>query len=226
MQNHRLSTTDIPNNIEEQVDAVAKELRLAFQFIQKYPHRVTIFGSAQAIPESSHAKAAEELAKRIVRDLGYTITTGGGPGIMEAANRGAREGGGTSIGLAIGLPKEQQVNQFVDDVISLDHFFIRKAILSFAAQAFVFFPGGFGTCDELFSILTLVQTRKIPRVPIILMGTDFWGPFNNFIRTSMYENHSTIEKRDMALYTITDSIDGAIEIIKKAKISEWWLEAD
>jgi len=223
-----MTKEEIEKNIDEQVSAAAKEFRAGLEFIQKYPRRVTIFGSAQAMPESVHYKAAEELAGRIVRELDYTVVTGGGPGIMCAANKGARGAHGTSktIGLAIGLPREQHINEYVDDVILFQHFFVRKTMLTFAAEAFVFFPGGFGTFDELFDILDLISTRKIPRVPVILVGSDFWHPLANFIKTNMYENHASINKGDMQMYRVTDNLDDVVDMIKKAPIEPWWKDAD
>jgi uncharacterized protein (TIGR00730 family) len=173
-----------------------------------------------------HYHIAEGVAYRIAKELDYAVVTGGGPGIMRAANKGAREAGGKSLGLSIVLPKEQQTNEYVTDAITFQHFFIRKAMLAFATKAYIFFPGGFGTFDELFGILTLIQTNKIPRVPVILMGKDFWGPLQKFMTVSMYEEHATIRKGDMKMYTITDSADEAFEIIKNAPEPSWWKDAD
>ena len=224
-----MTKEEIEKNIDEQVNTAAKEFRAGFEFIQKYPKRVTIFGSAQAMPESVHFKAAEELAGRIVREIGYTVATGGGPGIMCAANKGAREaahGKSKTVGLAIGLPREQRINEYVDEVILFKHFFVRKTMLTYAAEAFVFFPGGFGTFDELFDMLDLISTRKIPRVPVILVGSDFWHPLANFMKTQMYENHASITKDNLHMYRITDSIDEVVDMIKKAPIEPWWKDAD
>jgi uncharacterized protein (TIGR00730 family) len=221
-----MTKDEIEKNIDEQVHAASKELRAGFEFMERYPKRVTIFGSAQAMPESVHFKAAVELAGRIVRETGYTVVTGGGPGIMCAANKGAREARGKTIGLAIGLPREQRINEYVDDVISFEHFFVRKTMLTFAAEVFVFFPGGFGTFDELFDVLDLISTRKIPRVPVILVGADFWHPLSNFIKTQMYENHAAIDKGDMQIYHVTDDLDTVINMIKKAPLEPWWKDAD
>ncbi len=221
-----LTKDKIVENIDDQVNAAAKEFRAGFEFLEKYPKRVTFFGSARAIPESVHYQQAEALASRIAKELGYTVVTGAGPGIMQAANKGAREVRAKSVGLAIGLPREQRINEYVDDVVCFEHFYVRKTMLTFAPEAFVFFPGGFGTLDELFSILTLIQNRKIPAVPVILMGADFWQPLSDYMISSMYESHATISKTDMDLYAITDSIEQAFDIIKNAPIEEWWTDAD
>jgi uncharacterized protein (TIGR00730 family) len=226
MKNRIIPHEEIPKNIDSQVAAVSDEFRRGLEFVQKYPHRITFFGSAQTIQESMHYQIAEGMAYRVVKELDYVVVTGGGPGIMRAANKGAREAGGRTIGLGITLPKEQQTNEFVTDVMIFQHFFIRKAMLAFATKAYVFFPGGFGTFDELFGVLTLIQTNKIPRVPVILMGKDFWGPLQSFIHTNMYEDHATIGKGDMRMYTITDSTDEAFQIIKDAPAPTWWKDAD
>jgi uncharacterized protein (TIGR00730 family) len=226
MKNRIIPQKDISKNIDEQIAEVSGEFRRGFEFIEKYPHRVTIFGSAQTIQESVHYQVAEGLAYRIAKELKYTIVTGGGPGIMRAANKGARTADAKTIGLGITLPREQHMNEFVTDSVVFQHFFIRKAILAFATKAYVFFPGGFGTFDELFGILTLIQTNKIPRVPVILIGKDFWGPLQNFIHTNMYEEHSTIGKGDMTIYMITDSPDEALDAIKSGPDGGWWKDAD
>ena len=226
MKNKKLSREEIEKNIDEQTNAISQEFRAGFEFLKKYRHSVSIFGSARSLPESVHSKVAETLAYRIAKEIGYTVMTGGGPGIMSAASKGAREAHGKAIGLSIELTKEQKTNEYVTDVINFSYFFSRKVMLSFAAEAYVFFPGGFGTFDELFGILTLIQTNKIPRVPVILMGKDFWNPFNEFLNIHMCEDHATISKEDMLIYTITDSIDETLEIIRKAPLSEWWEKTD
>jgi uncharacterized protein (TIGR00730 family) len=225
-----MTKEEIEKNIGAQSEVAAQEFRDGFKFLEKYPHRVTIFGSARALPESLHYKAAEELAGQISSEIKLIVVTGGGPGIMEAANKGAHDarnkGGAKTIGLSIGLPREQHINAFVDDSMCFNHFFARKAMLSFADRAYVFFPGGFGTFDELFSILTLIQTHKIPRVPVILVGSDFWKPLADFIQTNVYENHSAVSKGDMGIYKITDNVEEILEIIKKGPDSEWWNDTD
>ena len=238
MQKPKVSHKDIEKNIHDQSDTAAQEFRAGFEFLEKYPHRVTIFGSARALPESLHYKAAEELAGLISAKLNLIVVTGGGPGIMEAANKGVRlarelppasgnvKNTPKTIGLSIGLPREQRVNQYVDDSMCFNHFYARKAMLAFADKAYVFFPGGFGTFDELFGILTLIQTHKIPRVPVVLVGSDFWKPFTNFIRTNMLETHSAIDKGDLHIYTICDNVDQIVDIVKNGPNSEWWRDAD
>ncbi len=217
-----MSLDKIRESIDIHLTEINKELKDAFEFIQKYPKSVTIFGSSHLSPASSHYKDAKKLAARIVTNLKYAIVTGGGPGIMEAANRGAKEAGGESIGLNITIPNEQHINSYTSHNITFNYFFARKAILDFSAEAYVFFPGGFGTLDELFGILTLLQTKKNPIVPIILFGKDFWNPFKDFIIKNMVDTHHTINPEDLNLFVITDSIDETLAIITKAPVSPWW----
>ena len=204
------------------LERINREFADGFEFLAKYPKSVSFFGSSLA-PRTGEAYArAYELGGRVVRDLGYTVVTGGGPGTMEAANKGAYDAGGVSLGLNVSLPHEHTTNAYATRSIKFSYFFSRKTMLAFAAEAYVFFPGGFGTFDELFSILTLIQTGKIPHVPVILMGSRFWNPFKDFVEKSMLDDYAAIEARDMKIFEITDSVDRAIEIIKKAPVSEWW----
>lgn len=217
-----LTVEKINENIDQHIADISKEFRNGFEFIKKYKKSVSIFGSSHLTSASSHYNDAKKLAERIVKDLDYAVITGGGPGIMEAANWGANEAGGKSVGLNISIPHEQHTNKYTNSHITFDYFFARKTMLNFAAEAYVFFPGGFGTFDELFGILTLIQTKKIPSVPLILVGKDFWNPFRDFIEQHMLNRHHTIDKEDLNLFVITDSIDNVLNIIKKAPVSEWW----
>jgi uncharacterized protein (TIGR00730 family) len=217
-----ISADEIATDLDKSLQLIHTEFKQGFEFIQKYDKSVSFFGSARFPSDDHHCIQAEELAGRIVKELGYAIVTGGGPGIMQAANKGAFEAGGESLGLTIKLPKEQITNPYVKDERGFYYFFTRKTILTFAAEAFIFFPGGFGTLDEFFDILTLVQTKKIPQVPIILVGRDYWQPLQNFIIENMYEDHNAIGEDEIQLYTISDDFDEIIEIIKKAPVSKWW----
>jgi uncharacterized protein (TIGR00730 family) len=221
-----LTVENINAHIDAHIRDISNEFRGGFEFIKKYPKSVTIFGSARLTSASSHYKDADRLAERIVTDLNYTVITGGGPGIMEAANKGATEAGGKSVGLNIVIPHEQHTNPYTNDGITFDYFFTRKTMLNFAAEAYVFFPGGFGTFDELFGILTLVQTKKIPSVPIVLFGKDFWVPFSEFLKKSMLQQHHVIDEECLNLFVITDSVDNTIKIIKEAPVSAWWKMVD
>lgn len=217
-----LTAQEIKEDEARSLALVNTELKRGFEFIQKYEKSVSIFGSARFSASDEHSKEAERLAEKIVKELGYAIITGGGPGIMQAANKGAFEAGGDSLGLTIKLPHEQVTNPFVKDEVGFYYFFTRKTILTFAAEAYIFFPGGYGTLDEFFEIVTLIQTKKIPSVPIILIGKDFWEPLTQFIEECVYKKHKAIEKKDMAIYKIMDNYDEVIDVIRKAPILGWW----
>ncbi|MFA6432510.1 MAG: TIGR00730 family Rossman fold protein [Candidatus Paceibacterota bacterium] len=208
--------------VGEHLDRIQREFHQGFEFLQKYKKTVSIFGSSMTPPEGERYQHAHDLAKKIAEETGYAIVDGGGPGIMEAASRGAQDGGGTSIGLRINLLRERTPNIYNTDSLDFNYFFTRKTMLAFAAEVYVFFPGGFGTFDELFSILTLIQTNKIPRVPIVLFGSSFWNPLKEFIVKNMLEANHTIDPQDLDLFEITDSTDRVIEIIRRAPVSEWW----
>ncbi len=212
-----LSRDEIHRIIKGKVHRIDREFTSAFEFIKNYEKSVTFFGSARFTENNDHYQKARELAKKIA-GLGYTILTGGGGGIMEAANRGAFEAGKQSVGLNIRLPRQQVLNSYTTDSIQFDYFFVIKTALSFAAEAYLFFHGGFGTFDEFFEILTLIQTHKIRRVPIILVGSDYWNELNNFIKNVMYGKHQSIDAKDMDLYTITDDNEKILEIIKQVPI--------
>lgn len=174
---------------------------------------VSIFGSARSQPDNKYYKMAEKTAKKIT-EKGFGVITGGGPGIMEAANKGAREGKGKSVGLGISLPFEQGVNEFVDPdyVIDFNYFFARKVMFVKYAQGFIVFPGGFGTLDEFFEAMTLIQTNKVSRFPVILVGTDYWKGLVGWIKKTMVDN-KTISPDDVDLFKVTDDCDEAVDII-------------
>ena len=212
-----LTLEKINADIHNRIDNINKEFTEGFNFIKTQSKSVTFFGSARTLETEQEYQDARELAKRISTELGYSVFTGGGPGIMEAANRGAFENSGKSFGLTIKLPAEQVTNPYLTDHINFNYFFSRKVCMSYSAEAYVYFPGGFGTFDELFEILTLVQTNKIERVPVILIGSEFWRPFDDFLRSTLLKEEK-IKEEDLALYTITDNLDEALEIIKKAPV--------
>lgn len=217
---HPLTKEEIHREIKARVSRIGREFSEAFEFISQYPKSVTFFGSTRFDPESEHCRKAEHLAARIVKELGFAVITGGSAGIMEAANRGAFKAGGQSVGLNIRLPREQHSNRYTTDAIEFSYFFVRKVALSFAAEAYLFFPGGFGTLDEFFEIVTLIQTHKIRRVPVFLMGKDYWEPLNRFITENLFELHRAIDKGDMLLYRITDDNDEIIAAIRGVPVHE------
>jgi uncharacterized protein (TIGR00730 family) len=174
---------------------------------------VTVFGSARFREDNKYYELAREVGRRAA-GLGVTVMTGGGPGIMEAANRGAKEAGGKSLGCNIVLPHEQKPNPYVDRFISFRYFFVRKVMLVKYSYAFVVLPGGYGTLDELFEALTLVQTKKILEFPVVLMGVDYWEPMLEFIKGTLLKN-GTIGEEDVGLLTVTDSPDVAVAAIMR-----------
>jgi len=202
---------------KKRVALISKEFTEGFEFIKNYPRSVTFFGSARTKEGEHDYERARNLAKRIVEELHYSVLTGGGPGIMEAANRGAYEAGGNSLGLNIGLPHEQLSNKYLTHEIGFHYFFSRKVCLSFSAEAYVFFPGGFGTLDEFLEILTLVQTNKIPKVPIILFGESYWKPLEEFFKKNLLPGNM-IEETDLNLYLITDDEDKMLDTIRHAPV--------
>ncbi|MDE2188448.1 MAG: TIGR00730 family Rossman fold protein [Patescibacteria group bacterium] len=217
-----LSAKEINKNIYDHVREIGREFRAGFEVMKKYQKSVTIFGSARSKPDSFHYKQAESISAKIARDTGYAIITGGGPGIMEAASKGAYEAGGKVLGLTIKFPRGQITNKYLTESYQFNYFFIRKAIMTFSAEAFLFFPGGYGTADELFNILNLTQTQKIPLVPIILVGKDFWEPMRGFLHDHMLEHHHTISEEDMKSFIITDDPDEILRVISRAHVSGWW----
>lgn len=193
---------------------IMSEFADGFEVLQKYGLAATFFGSARCSMEDDIYQSAEELAGRLV-SRGFTIITGGSHGIMEAANKGAFEAGGNSVGMNIELPHEQAINDYLTEGVDFDHFFSRKVMLAFASEVYIYYPGGFGTMDEFFEILTLVQTKKIKPIPIVLVGEEFWGPILELIKTQFAEKYKTISPGDMDLYYLAKDNDDAYEYILK-----------
>lgn len=196
---------------------IMAEFVSGFEFISKYEKAVTFFGSAR----SGFGDKVYEEATKLAYDLSkndFVIISGGGPGIMEAANKGAYEAGGNSVGINIKLPNStgtERRNQYVKEAESFEYFFIRKTILSFASQVYIFFPGGFGTLDELFEIITLIQTKKINPIPVILVNKEYWQPLLNWINETIYTKDNAINKEDMNIYHLVNDADEAFKLIKK-----------
>lgn len=188
-----------------------------FQMLADLQRAVTFFGSARFTPDNPFYIEARKLGRLLAKD-GYTVITGGGPGIMEAGNRGAYEENGESVGLNIQLPFEQRVNDYVKKAMGFHYFFTRKVIMSFSSQAYVYFPGGFGTLDEFFELVTLIQTKKIEEhIPVICVCRDFWEPFFKWVEWDVYEKHKAIDKEDLEIFHLVDTAEEAMEIIKKSK---------
>ena len=177
---------------------------------------VSIFGSARTKPTDRYYKETVEIAEKIVKQ-GFGVITGGGPGLMEAANKGAQQGDGTSVGLVIELPFEQEINPYIDKdkLINFDYFFVRKVMFIKYAQAFVVMPGGFGTLDELFEALTLIQTEKIKKFPIVLFGSDFWSGLIDWIKNTLLEEYHNISPEDLDLIKVVDDVDEAVKHVSQ-----------
>src|SRR4051812_29350592 len=195
-------------------------LRIQAEFVEGFgllaelPRAVSVFGSARTHPGTPEYAAGEQIGAALAR-AGYAVITGGGPGLMEAVNKGCCEAGGTSVGLGIELPFEQRINDWVDVGINFRYFFARKTMFVKYAQAFVVLPGGFGTMDELFEALTLVQTKKVTRFPVVLMGTSYWQGLLDWMRTTMMDG-GKIGPADLKLICLTDDVDEAVRHIVDA----------
>lgn len=193
---------------------VMAELVQGYEKMAKVGPCVSIFGSARLKPENEYYKMAVDIAEKITK-LGFGVITGGGPGIMEAGNKGAHQGGGKSIGLNIELPFEQHFNPYIDKAYSMDfdYFFVRKVVFVKYSQGFIVMPGGFGTLDELTETITLIQTNKIGKFPIVLVGTKFWSGLLEWFKNTLLEN-GMINEEDLSLYRIVDTADEAVAHIK------------
>ncbi|HAP69653.1 MAG TPA: TIGR00730 family Rossman fold protein [Flavobacteriales bacterium] len=192
---------------------VMSEMVEGFEKLAKIGPCVSIFGSARTQPDNGYYKMAEEIAAKLVRH-GYGVITGGGPGIMEAGNKGAQSENGKSVGLNIELPHEQGNNPYIDPdkLISFDYFFVRKVMFVKYSQGFIVMPGGFGTLDELFEAITLIQTNKIGRFPIVLVGTEFWGGLLDWVKSTML-SFGNISPKDLDLINLVDSPTEAVKVI-------------
>lgn len=207
--------TDHTKDVESwRVFKIMAEFVDGFQLLRKYRLAATFFGSARTHLEPKVYADATELASRLSRS-GFTVITGGASGIMEAANKGAYDAGGQSVGLNIELATEQDANRYLTDMQTFNYFFTRKVMLSFASEVYIYFPGGFGTLDELFEILTLVQTKKIKRIPIILYNKDYWEPLLQYFQKQLVEKYQTINQADMELFVVADSVDEAYDQVLK-----------
>ena len=193
---------------------IQSEFVEGFGLLAEMPRAVSVFGSARTPRDHPHYAAGVAIGAALA-EAGYAVITGGGPGAMEAANRGASEAGGMSVGLGIELPFEQDLNEWVDVGIAFRYFFVRKTMFVKYAQAFVILPGGFGTLDELFEALTLVQTRKVTRFPVILFGTEYWSGLIDRIRNTLAPT-GTINAADLDLITVTDDIGEVMAVIQAA----------
>jgi len=193
---------------------ITEEFAKGFHFLKNYGKSVTFFGSARCFTGDKHYEEAKKLAFLLSKD-DFAVITGGGPGIMEAANKGASEAGGQSAGINIQLDHTQNVNPYVKKSISFNYFFARKVMLAFASEVYIFFEGGFGTLDEFFEMTTLVQTRKIDPIPIILVGKEYWSPLLKWIEREVYYKRKNISKEDMKIYRLVKDAKEARSVIKR-----------
>lgn len=196
---------------------IMSEFVEGFQFLSQFHKEVTIFGSARLDPNNKWCKEAEKLGKLLAKNS-YTVITGGGPGIMEAANKGAHSiNPSKSVGINIQLPTEQRTNPYVTKSKGFYYFFTRKVMLAASAQSYIFFPGGYGTADEFLEILMLIQTKKMQKISMILVGKDFWQPLVIWFKKTMVEKNKTINPDDLKLFQIVDRAEDAMKIIKKSR---------
>lgn len=203
----------------DRVSRIDHEVADGFDLINKYNDTITFFGSARMKPGDPYYDKARHVAQELSKE-GYTIVSGGGGGVMEAADRGASEVGGSAIGLNIKLPREQTLNPYVTESMSFRYFFTRKVILSFGADAYIFFPGGFGTLDEFFEIITLIQTKKMMLAPVILYGSEYWTALDRFIKTYLLDGMRTISPGDEDIYSITEDLHVIKAIINHHRDTE------
>ncbi len=215
-QQHHKGWNEIKTNDSWAIFKIMGEFVNGFEKMSKIGPCVSIFGSARTKVDDKNYQLAVDIAKKIV-DNGYGVITGGGPGIMEAGNKGAHLGGGTSVGLNIDLPFEQHDNPYIDNDKSLDfdYFFVRKVMFVKYSQGFVVMPGGFGTLDELFEAMTLIQTKKIAKFPIILVSTDFWGGLIDWVKSTLLQKFGNISPGDLDLIHIVDTPDEVLQILDK-----------
>lgn len=206
---------DFRKTFQWRIFRIMAEFIEGFQFIADFKKTVSIFGSTSFPPKNHYYQEARKLGQLLAK-AGYTVITGGGPGIMEAANRGAFEKGGKSVGINIQLPEGQRMNPYVKSPIGFNYFFTRKVMLSSASRAYIFFPGGFGTLDEFFEMVMLVQTKKLTRpVPIIAVGREYWQPLFDWIEKEVYKKNKAIDKKHLKIFHLVDSAEEAFEAIKK-----------
>lgn len=193
---------------------IMSELINGFTFLKRYKKAISIMGSARVGLQNGVYEEARSLAYKLSK-AGFAVITGGGPGIMEAGNQGAFEAGGQSVGINIKLPFEQRTNKYVKESESFSYFFTRKVMLETASSVYIFFPGGFGTLDEFFEMVTLIQTKKVRPVPVILVNKEFWQPLLDWISKTVYEKNGAINKADMEVYHLVDNADEAYKLIKE-----------
>ncbi len=207
--------SDFIDMTEERMVQINKELREAFKTISNFPNSVTFYGSARLQPGTEYYEKARKLGAMCCQ-AGYGVVTGGGPGIMQAGNQGTFETCGSGIGYNIVLPFEQSANEYVTHGVDFEYFFTRKFSMNFTGEAYLCFPGGFGTLDEFFEILTLVQTGKVQKVPIVLVGSEFWQPIMDYSKNILLDKFGTISPEDLDLFQVLDDEEEIMRVITEA----------
>ena len=207
--------SEIKSNDSWAIFKIMAEFVNGYEKLAKIGPCVSIFGSARTKSDHPQYKLAQEIAFKLTQK-GYGVITGGGPGMMEAGNKGAQRGGGTSVGLNIELPMEQEPNKYIDQDknLNFDYFFVRKVMFVKYSQGFIVMPGGFGTLDELFEAITLIQTFKISRFPIVLVGSDFWSGLIDWIKDVLLAREKNVSPSDLDLFSIVDTSDEAVQVIE------------
>lgn len=204
----------VPEGVEpERMQKIVEEFQRGFHFLRDFGLAASFFGSSRAKPRDRMYAEAATLAFLLAKE-GFAIITGGGPGIMEAANKGAVEAQGRSAGINIQLPREQRTNPYVRESVGFSYFFIRKVMLAFASDVYIFFPGGFGTLDELFELLTLVQTKKVQPIPIVLVDKTYWAPLLSWFEHNLFKKRGAVSKQDLNIYHVTDNAQEAFQLIE------------
>ncbi len=208
---------DFRETFQWRIFRIMAEFVEGFQFVADFKDAVTVFGSSSLDENDPHYKKAQRFGELLARN-NFSVITGGGPGIMEAANRGAYEAEGNSIGINIQLQEGERANKYLRESIGFYYFFTRKVMLSFAHSGYVFFPGGFGTLDEFFEVVTLIQTKKIEiRGPVIAVGVDFWTPLFRWLKDDLCNKYQTIKGENLDIFTLVDTPEEAFEIIREYK---------
>lgn len=207
--------TDI-HQLSWRIFRIMAEFVEGFQILSETSKEVTFWGGTRIQPGSHWYNVAEQLAQKAAEN-GFTVITGGGPGVMEAANKGAKQGKGLSMGFNIQLPREQSLNAYVTKGFAFHYFFSRKVMMAASAQAYVFFPGGFGTMDEFFEIVTLIQTGKMQKTPVICVGKEYWSGLFDWLKKTQLTTFQTIEQKDLDLIDLVDTVEEAYEIIAKSE---------
>ena len=193
-----------------------------FEVMSRIGPAVSVFGSARTRPDDPYYEQAV-LCGRLLAERQMAVITGGGPGIMEAANKGAKEAGGTSVGLNITLPMEQQANPYQTHELTFKYFFVRKVMFVKYASAFIIFPGGFGTLDEFFESMTLIQTNKILPFPVVCIGTKFWAGLIDWVRDTLLTEHGMINRKDLLYFQVTDDVEHAVDLVRRCYDEKCWM---